>query len=105
MQQLARNVPVPTHVSEDVSRLIVATHPSESPAPMINQYVRYGASPRAGQAIILGAKILALLAGRFNVSYEDIVAIAPAALRHRLLFNFEGLAEGIQADVIVADLI
>jgi MoxR-like ATPase len=105
MQQMARNVPVPTHVSEDVSRLIVATHPGESPAPMINQYVRYGASPRAGQAIILGAKILALLSGRFNVSYEDIVAIAPAALRHRLLFNFEGLAEGIQADLIIADLI
>lgn len=105
MQQFARSVPVPSHVSDDVSRLIVASHPDNSPAPMVNQYVRYGASPRGGQAIILGAKILALLAGRFNVSYDDIVAIAPAALRHRLLFNFEGLAEGIKPDLIIANLI
>jgi MoxR-like ATPase len=72
---------------------------------MVNQFVRYGASPRGGQAIILGAKILALLAGRYNVSYEDVIVIAPAALRHRLLFNFEGLAEGIQADLIIVDLL
>jgi MoxR-like ATPase len=105
MQRLARNVPVPSHVSDDVSRLIVATHPGISPSPMVNQFVRYGASPRGGQAIILGAKILALLAGRYNVSYEDVIVIAPAALRHRLLFNFEGLAEGIQADLIIVDLL
>ncbi len=105
MQRLARNVPMTSHLRDDVSRLIVATHPGDSPSSLVNQFVRYGASPRGGQAIILGAKILALLAGRFNVSYEDIIAIAPAALRHRLLFNFEGLAEGIQADLIVADLL
>ena len=63
MQQLARQVPIPSHVSQYISRLIVATHPGESGAPMVNQYVRYGSSPRGAQALVLGAKITALLAG------------------------------------------
>jgi MoxR-like ATPase len=67
--------------------------------------VRYGASPRAGQALVLGAKITALLDGRYNVSFDDIAAIAPAALRHRLILNFEGQAEGIQPDAVIADLL
>ncbi len=105
MQQLARQVPIATHINEYISRLIVATHPSDSPAPQVNQYVRYGASPRGGQALVLGAKITALLAGRYNVSFDDVTAVAPAALRHRLLLNFEGQAEGISTDDVVADLI
>ena len=105
MQKLARQVPIPSHVSQYVSRLIVATHPSSSPAPLVNQYVRYGSSPRGGQALVLGSKITALLAGRFNVSFDDVTAVAPAALRHRLLLNFEGQAEGIQPDDVIADLI
>jgi MoxR-like ATPase len=72
---------------------------------MVQNYVRYGASPRGGQALVLGAKIRALLAGRYNVSFEDVVAIAPAALRHRLILNFEGQAEGISADDVIADLL
>ena len=67
--------------------------------------MRYGASPRGAQALILGGKINALLEGRFNVSFEDIQAVAPSALRHRLLLNFEGLAEGISTDVIISDLL
>ncbi|MFQ5401503.1 MAG: AAA family ATPase [Anaerolineae bacterium] len=105
MQQLARQVPIPSHVSGYVSRLIVATHPGSSPAPLVNQYVRYGSSPRGGQALVLGAKITALLDGRYNVSFDDVTAVAPAALRHRLLLNFEGQAEGISTDDVVADLI
>lgn len=105
MQDLARQVPIPSHVSQFVSRLIVATHPGDSPAPLVNQYVRYGSSPRGGQALVLGSKITALLAGRYNVSFDDITAVAPAALRHRLLLNFEGQAEGIQPDDVIADLI
>jgi len=105
MQALARQVPIPSHVNEYVSRLIVATHPGNSPAPLVNQYVRYGSSPRGGQALVLGAKITALLAGRYNVSFDDVTAVAPAALRHRLLLNFEGQAEGISADDVVTDLI
>lgn len=103
MQQLARQVPLPGHVGDYVSRLVVATHPGDSPAPLVQQYVRYGASPRAAQAIVLGAKITALLAGRYNVSFDDVAAVAPAALRHRLILNFEGQAEGIRPDDVIAD--
>ncbi len=105
MQQLARQVPIPTHVGAYVGRLIVATHPGSSPSAQVNKYVRYGSSPRGGQALILGAKIMALLAGRYNVSFDDITAVAPAALRHRLLLNFEGQAQAIHPDAIVADLL
>jgi MoxR-like ATPase len=105
MQNLARQVPIPSHVSGYVSRLIVASHPGDSPAPLVNQYVRYGSSPRGAQALVLGAKITALLAGRYNVSFDDVTAVAPAALRHRLLLNFEGQAEGIRTDDVIADLI
>jgi MoxR-like ATPase len=105
MQQLARQIPIPSSVTNYVSRLIVATHPGDSPAPLVNSYVRYGSSPRGAQALVLGAKITALLDGRLNVSFDDITAVAPAALRHRLLLNFEGQAEGVRPDDVVADLL
>ena len=68
---------------------------SESAAELVQRYVRYGSSPRGGQAMTLGAKVNALLDGRYNVSFDDIKAVAPAALRHRLILNFEGQADGI----------
>jgi MoxR-like ATPase len=106
MGKLALNTPVASHVNEYVARLIVATHPEDPTAPeKVKQFVRYGASPRGAQALIVGGKINALLEGRFNVSFEDIAAVAPATLRHRLLLNFEGLAEGISTDDIIADLL
>jgi MoxR-like ATPase len=106
MGRLALNTPVASHLNEYVARLIVATHPEHpSSTEMVRQYVRYGSSPRGAQALIIGAKVNALLEGRFNVSFEDIQAVAPAALRHRLLLNFEGLAEGIDADDIVKDVL
>lgn len=105
MQALARQVPVPTNVSDFVSRLVIATHPGQSHSTFANNYVRYGASPRGAQAIILGAKALALIDSRFNVSFEDVITVAPAALRHRLLLNFEGQAEGISPDDVIADLL
>ncbi|MEZ4667183.1 MAG: MoxR family ATPase [Anaerolineae bacterium] len=106
MGNLALNTPVASHVNDYVARLIVATHPQDASAPeKVKQYVRYGSSPRGAQAIIIGAKINALLEGRFNVSFDDISAVAPSALRHRLLLNFEGLAEGINTDDIIADLL
>ena len=106
MGRLALNTPVASHVNEYVARLIVATHPDDPSAPeKVKQFVRYGASPRGAQALIVGGKINALLEGRFNVSFEDIAAVAPATLRHRLLLNFEGLAEGISTDDIIADLL
>ena len=106
MGELAREVPVASHVSEFVARLVVASHPNSQEAPpLVKRYVRYGASPRAAQALVLGAKIMALLAGRVNAAFEDVSAVAPAALRHRLLLNFEGQAEGISTDQVIEELL
>ncbi len=106
MGDLARKVPIPTHVSQYVARLVVATHPgSEVSTDMVNQFVRYGSSPRGAQAMILGAKVNALLEGRYNVAFDDVQAVALASLRHRLLLNFEGQAEGVRTDDVIADLL
>ncbi|MFQ5407091.1 MAG: AAA family ATPase [Anaerolineales bacterium] len=106
MGMLARQVPVASHVHAYVAGLVKATHPSgEAAPPMVREFVRYGASPRGAQALILGAKVLALMADRYNVSFEDIQTVAPAALRHRILLNFEGQAEGVDPDDIVADVL
>jgi len=106
MGALAREVPVASHVSEYIASLIIATHPDSELAPdTTRQYVRYGASPRGGQAIVLGAKVHALLEGRYNVAFEDVQAVAPAALRHRILLNFEGQAEGVTPDNVIGDLL
>ncbi len=106
MGDLGRRVPIPSHVGEYVARLVVATHPDAPDAPeTVRRYVRYGSSPRGAQAMILGAKVNALLDGRYNVAFEDVQAVAPASLRHRLLLNFEGQAEGVRADDVIADLL
>lgn len=106
MRALSRQTPIASHVNEYVARLVVATHPNSPEAPeMVKQYVRYGSSPRGGQALILGSKVMALLEGRFNVAFDDIKTIAPASLRHRLLLNFEGLAENISPDEIINELL
>jgi MoxR-like ATPase len=105
MQGLARQVPIPSHVNSYISQLIVGTHPGNSPSELVNRFVRYGASPRGGQALVLGAKITALLAGRFNVSFDDVLDVALASLRHRLLLNFEGQAGGITTDQVIEQLL
>ena len=89
-----------------IANLTLATHPDHPQAsPLVKKYVRYGVSPRGAQAIVLGAKVTALLAGRYNVAFDDIHAVAPAALRHRLLLNFDGLAEGIRTDTVIDELL
>ena len=106
MGSLARQIPVASHVADFVARLVVASHPRQPGAPaLVKQFLRYGSSPRGAQAIILGAKITALFAGRLNAAFEDVAAVAPAALRHRLLLNFEGQAEGVSTDDVVAALL
>jgi len=106
MRALARTVPIASHVKEYIAKLMLATHPEDSNAsPLVKKYVRYGVSPRGGQALVLGAKVTALMAGRYNVAFEDVHAVAKAALRHRLLLNFDGLAEGIRADDVVEELV
>jgi MoxR-like ATPase len=106
MRQVAREVPIASHVRDFAVRVILATHPRSETAPEItNQFVRFGASPRGAQALVLAAKIRALLDGRYNVAYDDIAAVAPAALRHRIILNFEGEAEGIGTDAIIRDIL
>ncbi len=106
MRALARAVPVASHVKEYIAALTLATHPeNEHASPLVKKYVRYGASPRGGQSLMLGAKVTALLAGRYNVAFEDVHAVAPAALRHRLILNFDGLAEGVSADDVIREVV
>ncbi len=107
MQRLARDVPIASHVMAYAIRLVRATHPDTEAVcrTMVSAYVRYGASPRGAQAMVLGAKIHALLEGRFNVAYADVQAVAAPALRHRIILNFEGEAEGISTDSVVRSII
>jgi MoxR-like ATPase len=106
MQSLARGVPIAGHVIGYAARVLKATHPDQADAPQIvRRYVRFGASPRGMQAMILAAKIAALLDGRYNVAYDDIRQMALPALRHRLILNFEASAEGIDADAVIGAII
>ncbi|MBN1681904.1 MAG: MoxR family ATPase [Anaerolineae bacterium] len=106
MGELARQVPIASHISDYIARLVVATHPErDASSDLVRQYVRYGASPRGGQALVLGAKVNALLENRYNVAFDDVYAVAHASLRHRLMLNFEGQAEGITPDQIITDLL
>jgi MoxR-like ATPase len=106
MQALARGVPIAPHVTTYAARLLKATHPNEENAPqMVKDFVRYGASPRGMQAMILAGKIVALVDGRYNVAYEDLRRVAFPALRHRLILNFEAQAEGMTSDTVIASLL
>lgn len=106
MQALIRNVEVDYVRRDYVIRLIEATHPSSPMAPdIVKRYVRFGASPRGAQSILLGAKVQALIEGRFSVAFEDITYVLKAALRHRLILSFEGEAQGIGADQIIDGLL
>jgi MoxR-like ATPase len=102
LQSLVRQVPVASHVKDYAVRIVLATHPkTDTAVPVSNQYLRFGSSPRGGQALLLAGKVRALMQGRYNVSFEDVQSVAHAALRHRLILNFEGEAEGITTDHII----
>jgi len=104
MKELVRKVPIAHHVTHYAVRLVNATHSEIEGCPsIVKKYVRIGSSPRGAQTLVLAAKVEALLNGRFNVAFDDIRKVAMPGLRHRVILNFEGEAEGIQADdVIVA---
>lgn len=106
MRELVRNVPLTRPIQDYAVRVVLATHPGNPEAtPLSNKFMRYGASPRGLQAVIIAAKIRALLQGRYAVSIDDIRHVAPPALRHRMILNFEGEAEGIAADAIIAEIL
>src|SRR3954468_16140618 len=105
-QGLVREVIVAPPVQDYAIRLLLASHPQNEFAPAVtNRYVRLGASPRGVQALTLAAKVQAILAGRFNVSFEDIRKVYLPALRHRVLLNFEAQAENIPADNVLAQVV
>ena len=105
-QALVREVILADHVRDYLVRLVLATHPGGQFAPPVTQqYVRWGASPRAAQAMALAAKVRALLDGRYNVSFEDLRRVCLPALRHRIVVNFEAQAEGIEPDKILLELL
>jgi MoxR-like ATPase len=102
MGELTRAVPVPSHLVRHAVDLVVASHPESDTAPeAVRRYVRFGASPRGAQALILAAKVMALLDGRPSVSTDDIRGVAHGALRHRLVLGYEAVADGMSADSLV----
>jgi MoxR-like ATPase len=106
MQMLARQVPAAEHVKRYAARLVQATHPQDGEAgSMARRFVRYGSSPRGAQALLVAGKVRALMEGRANVSTDDLQALALAALRHRVLLNFEGEAEGVDPDEIIKSIV
>jgi len=106
MQRLARAVPIAPHITAYAVSVLAATHPDNGRAPsIVRQYVRYGGSPRGAQALVTAGKILALMDGRFNVSVEDVRAAALPSLRHRVILNFEGEAEGITTEAVVRTIL
>ncbi len=106
MIHLARAVPIASYVQEYALALVLATHPEREEAPdPVRQYVRYGASPRGLQALVIGGQVRALLEGRYNLSRDDLQAVAYPALRHRLILNFEAQAEGVTADRIIEQML
>src|SRR3954453_17594127 len=105
-QDLVKRVVIAPHVQDYAIRCTLATHPQgEFAVPMVNQFLRVGASPRAAQAITLAAKVRALLDGRFHVSFGDIKEVSVPAMRHRVILNFEGEAEGITTDMVLEKVV
>jgi MoxR-like ATPase len=107
LQQVVRGAPVADAVVRYAVELAIATRPSRGPKndPRIQKFLTYGASPRASQYLILGAKAMAVLSGRFHVDFADVRAVALPVLRHRLVLNFHARAEGIDADDLIRRLI
>ncbi|QDT02595.1 ATPase family associated with various cellular activities (AAA) [Rubripirellula lacrimiformis] len=106
LRQLSRQIPIADEVRRYAILMIMGTHPThEAATDMVRRFVRYGSSPRGAQALILCAKIRAVLDGRYHVAKEDIRDMAHATLRHRVMLNFEGQAEGVSVDAIIDNLV
>jgi len=111
MQTMVRRVMIAPHVQDYAVRLVLATHPEalaggpSHATPLVKQFVRFGGSPRAAQALVLGGKVRALLDERVHVSIDDIKDVALSALRHRVLLNFEGQAEGVTPDLVINEML
>jgi MoxR-like ATPase len=104
-QQVAREVPIAEHVLRYAGRLIIATHPDRTSLENVRRYVRFGASPRGLQTLVLAGKVRALLEGRFNVAFDDLAAVAHPALRHRIFLQFEAEADQVAADQLIDEIL
>ncbi len=105
-QQLIRKIPVPENVLQFAVKLAASTRPqTEYATPEVNNYIAWGAGPRASQYLISGAKTFAALNGKYSPDMEDVIAVAPAVLRHRMVKNYKAEAEGISIDDIISRLI
>jgi MoxR-like ATPase len=106
LRELVRRVPAATPVMEHAGRLVLATHPDNAAAPAsVKSYVRFGASPRAAQALLLCAKVTALTQGRYHASIDDVRRWVRPTMRHRLILNYEGEATGVTVDRILDDVL
>jgi MoxR-like ATPase len=104
-QRVAREVPIAEHVLRYAGRLISATHPDRTELDSVKRYVRFGASPRGLQTLVLAGKVRALLEGRFNVAFDDLAAVAHAGLRHRIFLRFEAEADEVATDQIIDEIV
>lgn len=106
IRKIIKEVPIAKPVQEYALKVVLATHPENEESPeAARKYIRFGASPRGAQAIILAAKVRALMEGRYNVSFEDIKYVAYPALRHRFFLNFDGIAEGLTTDGLIEEIL
>jgi MoxR-like ATPase len=106
LQDLVKQVPIAEHVKQYAARLVMATHPNGQESPRSSrEYVRFGASPRGAIALVMAAKVNALIEGRYNVAFDDIRRVAHPALRHRLILNFEADAEGVNSDAVIDQVV
>ena len=104
-QEVAREVPIAEHVLAYAGRLISATHPNRTELESVRRYVRFGASPRGLQTLVLAGKVRALLEGRYNVAFDDLVAVARPALRHRVFLRFEAEADEVSTDRLIDEIV
>ena len=104
-EQVAREVPIAEHVLAYAGELILATHPDRTELDSVRKYVRFGASPRGLQSLVLAGKVRALLEGRYNVAFDDLVSVAKPALRHRVFLKFEAEADEVTADQLIDEIV
>jgi MoxR-like ATPase len=105
-KRFVREVAVAPHVADYASRIVLATHPGgEWAPPEVTKYVRYGASPRAAQSLVMGAKVSALMDGRYNVGFRDVAAVTHLALRHRVILGFEAEADGVDTEIVASKIL
>src|SRR5437764_11674727 len=104
-QRIVREVPIAEHVLHYAARLVTATHPDRTEIESVRRYVRWGASPRGMQTLVLAGKVRALLEGRYNVAFDDLKAVAHAALRHRIFLQFEAEADDVTADQLIDEVV